>query len=450
MKPAPWVFLVVMLGLNLLNYIDRYILSSNLTDVGRELIEVRPSLAEWEKTLKGALGSAFMVAFMVSAPIFGWLSGRVSRTKMIGIGALTWSLACGLGGMSGHVERWAVNSPLLSWAAKDDAGLGALLGGFGFLLLTRCFVGVGEGAYGPAAPAILSDIYGEKERGWVIGLFYLAIPIGGAMGYLIGGWLGWPDSFFWVVPPGIVFAIWCWCLTDPLPAGAKAPAQGDISGPKDGKDSLLGEYLSLLARRTYFRNVMAYTLSTFVIGGIAHWLPDYVVDYRAAATKEKSGLMIGGITAGAGLLATFCGTWLAEWLAGKIRGSHMVVCGVGMILGFPALIAVTLTPFPLAWIFVFIAIFGFFLNTGPSNTVLLSVVPARLRAPAMALCILVIHALGDVISPTIIGLISDTFPGGLNTAFQTISVLAFFSGLVWLSAAPTLQADIDQAKRENG
>ena len=127
----------------------------------------------------------------------------------------------------------------------------------------------------------------------------------------------------------------------------------------------------------------------------------------------------------------------------------MVVCGLGMLIGFPALIAVTYVPFPSAWWFVFLAIFGFFLCTGPSNTVLLNVCPARLRAPAMALCILLIHALGDTISPTIIGLISDSSAGGLGTAFKAISFLALLSGLVWLAAAPTLDGDVARAREED-
>lgn len=447
MRSAPWVFLLVMLGLNLLNYIDRYILSSNLHAIGEQLIDVRPAFAGWEETLKGVLGSAFMLSFMLSAPLFGWLSARVSRTKLIALGAATWSVACGLGGFSGQIEKASIESGL-AWTAGPDAGMGpALLGGFGFLLLTRCLVGIGEGAYGPAAPAILSDLFEEKKRGWVIGCFYIAIPVGGALGYVLGGYLGWPASFFWVVPPGLVFALWCWCLADPAYlSGSGNPSS--ISSPeiKQQKISILSDYRKLLRCRTYLLNVIAYTACTFLVGGIAFWLPTYVIQHRQAATPETGNQWIGGITVLGGLLATACGTWLAEWLSGKIKGSHMVVCGLGMLLGFPALIGVTFAPFPMAWALVFLAIFGFFLCTGPSNTVLLNVCPAPMRAPAMALCILVIHALGDTISPTIIGFISDRNSRGLDASFQAISLLALLSGLIWLAAAPGMQADVEKAR----
>lgn len=445
MKPAPWVFLMVMLALNLLNYIDRYILSSNLHAIGENLINGRPGFKGLEETLKGLLASAFMISFMVSAPIFGRLSGKVSRTRLIAIGAATWSIACGLGGFSGEVDNWCRNN-FLEWAPWEKDGLvAALCGGFGFLLLTRCLVGIGEGAYGPAAPSILSDLYEEKQRGWVIGFFYMAIPVGGALGYILGGRLGWPDSFFWVVPPGLLMAIWCWFLPDPALNEASPKGESSLSGVK--AKSTWADYLLLLRCRTYLLNVVAYTACTFVVGGIAYWLPVYVIEYRKAATQETGNQWIGGITVLGGLLATGCGTWLAEWLSGKIRGSHMVVCGIGMIFGFPALIAVTMVPFPLAWIFVFLAIFGFFLCTGPSNTVLLNVCPAPMRASAMALCIFMIHALGDAISPTIIGLMSDRFPGGLDTAFRVISFLALISGLIWLAAAPGMKNDIDDARK---
>ena len=450
MKSAPMVFLVVMLGLNLLNYIDRYILSSNLPAIGRELIEGRPAFTGWEDSLKGVLASAFMLSFMLSAPVFGWLSSRMSRTRLIAIGAATWSIACGLGGFSGQVEAFSRDSAL-AWTAGQESGfLPGMLGGFGFLLLTRCLVGVGEGAYGPAAPAILSDLFEEKQRGWVIGCFYIAIPVGGALGYILGGHLGWPDSFFWVVPPGLLLAVWCWMLADPASENLRKKRSESIS-PKVNQvtGGLLADYWRLLKCRTYLLNVIAYTACTFVVGGIAVWLPTYVIEDRQAATSETGNQWIGGITVVGGLLATACGTWLAEWLTGKVRGSHMVVCGLGMLIGFPALIAVTYVPFPSAWWFVFLAIFGFFLCTGPSNTVLLNVCPARLRAPAMALCILLIHALGDTISPTIIGLISDNSAGGLGTAFKAISFLALLSGLVWLAAAPTLDGDVARAREED-
>lgn len=450
MKSAPMVFLVVMLGLNLLNYIDRYILSSNLPAIGRELIEGRPAFAGWEDSLKGVLASAFMLSFMLSAPLFGWLSSRMSRTRLIAFGAATWSIACGLGGFSGQVEMFSRESAF-AWTAGPESGfLPAMLGGFGFLLFTRCLVGVGEGAYGPAAPAILSDLFEEKQRGWVIGCFYIAIPVGGALGYILGGHLGWPDSFFWVVPPGLLLAGWCWWLDDPASENLRQK-KTDSNAPKLNHVSggLLADYWRLLKCRTYLLNVIAYTACTFVVGGIAVWLPTYVIEDRQAATSETGNQWIGGITVVGGLLATACGTWLAEWLSGKVRGSHMLVCGLGMLVGFPALIAVTYVSFPSAWWFVFLAIFGFFLCTGPSNTVLLNVCPARLRAPAMALCILLIHALGDTISPTIIGLISDSSAGGLDTAFKAISFLALISGLVWLAAVPTLEADVARAREED-
>jgi len=450
MKSAPMVFLVVMLGLNLLNYIDRYILSSNLPAIGRELIEGRPAFTGWEDSLKGVLASAFMLSFMLSAPVFGWLSSRMSRTRLIAIGAATWSIACGLGGFSGQVEAFSRESAL-AWTSGHESGfLPGMLGGFGFLLLTRCLVGVGEGAYGPAAPAILSDLFEEKQRGWVIGCFYIAIPVGGALGYILGGHLGWPDSFFWVVPPGLLLAVWCWMLADPASEKLRKKGSEPISpNVNQVTGGLLADYWRLLKCRTYLLNVIAYTACTFVVGGIAVWLPTYVIEDRQAATSETGNQWIGGITVVGGLLATACGTWLAEWLTGKVRGSHMVVCGLGMLIGFPALIAVTYVPFPSAWWFVFLAIFGFFLCTGPSNTVLLNVCPARLRAPAMALCILLIHALGDTISPTIIGLISDNSAGGLGTAFKAISFLALLSGLVWLAAAPTLDGDVARAREED-
>lgn len=426
-KRIPLITLIILAVINLFNYIDRYIISANLVPISNQLG------FSHSETLKGLLQSAFMVSFVVMAPIFGWLQPFVSRPRLIAIGVLLWTLASGASGLAGFA-RSMVDERLAAGLAPNPWL--ALVGTYGFLLATRCLVGVGEAAFGPAAPALLSDWYSVSNRGKVLAALYTAVPVGSALGFALGGLFGWPWSFFYVVPPGILLAFACWHLPEPptLPRIQASPIP-------------LTEYSFLARCPSYLHNVAAYTAATFCIGGIAYWLPNYISETRKAATPEQGSMMIGLIIVLSGLLATILGSLIADRLRARDPGAYFRVCAWGMYLAFPAMVGVVFAPFPGAWICLFLACLGLFLNTGPANAILMNVAPPHLRAPAMAICILVIHALGDVISPTLIGLAGDWLPGGLNTGFLLVSVLVLVAGMIWHAGAPHLERDILSAQK---
>src|SRR5947209_9752512 len=188
--PGARAALLLLLGINLFNYLDRQVLAAVEPDVRRELLapdEPDPRF----KT--GLLVPAFLAAYMLAAPVFGWLADHMSRWVLVGVGVILWSLASGASG-------W-------NW------GLG-LAGAFTALLVTRCFVGIGEGAYGPVAPAMIADLYPVQLRGRVMSWFFLAIPVGSALGYTLGAQvaasdLGWRWAFFLVTPPGLLLGLLC-------------------------------------------------------------------------------------------------------------------------------------------------------------------------------------------------------------------------------------------------
>lgn len=423
--------LTLLLLINLLNYIDRYILSSTIAGIEKDLLG---HLAENKrKAPVGMLATCFMVSFMVFAPIFGSLVGKISRWHLIGGGIIFWSLASGLSGISGtfsNIQHHTNNDHLLA--------LSGIIGTFTFLAITRCMVGIGEAAYGPIAPTILSDYYPENRRGMIISIFYAAIPVGSAMGYTFGAIVGWPDAFYWVIPPGVLLGIICFFQKEP------DTESQNLNSPSK-TINLKNAVQTLFKIPSYALNCLGMTANTFAIGGIAFWLPNYVAHYRQFGTEKEAGTWMGGIIILSGMGATLMGGFLGDYFKKWHKGSYFTVSGVGMLLGFPAFLLVLFVPFPAAWIFVAVSCFCLFLNTGPTNAILLNVSPPVFRSMAFAINIFMIHAFGDAISPWIIGLIADTFATGgqsnLNAGFISISVMILLGGLFWIMGGKHLEKD---------
>jgi MFS family permease len=410
-KYAAATALVLLLVINLFNYIDRAVLAALLPTLKQHFLAGDPH----QNFKAGLWTTAFLVSYMLTAPVFGWLADRFSRWILIGISVALWSLASGWSGLATS---------------------------FGVLLCTRLFVGIGEAGYGPAAPTIIADLYPLKTRGRVLAWFYAALPVGYALGYGFGGTvgdlLGWRWAFYLVVPPGLLLAAFCFAMRDPRMSFSETRR----------RRAKLADYLALMRNRSYVLNTAAMTVMTFAIGGFSAWMPDYIfVDRHAEfATQEHLlghiNLVFGAILAAAGLVATLFGGWAGDKLRERFASSYFLVSGMGMLLCVPATIAVISVRFPTAWLMIFIAVFFLFFNTGPSNTALANVTLPIVRASAFALNILVIHLLGDVISPPLIGAVRDRW--NMNVALGGVAVLMVIAGALWFWGAKYLPTDTEK------
>ena len=395
--------LLLLLGVNLFNYIDRQILAALEPDI-RAAFFAADDVHAMTKT--GLLGDAFFVTYMISAPILGFLADRFSRWIIVGSAVILWSLASG------------------------GSGLAAT---FAILFATRVLVGIGEGGYGPAAPTILADLFPIETRGRIMAIFCSAIPVGSAIGYVIGGLvgahLGWRWAFYLVTPPGLLLGLLCFWQRDPRGAA-------DHLAQKSARRSVR-DYLNLFRTRSYLINCIAMTLMTFVTGGLGFWVPAYL---RYRDQSPAVGMTIFGlITVVAGLVSTLLGGVIADKLRPRLPGSYFWVSGIGMLIACPIFIVALYIPFPAAWIAMFLAIFFLFLNTGPSNTALANVSLPAVRATAFAASIFVIHAFGDVQAFWLLGYIGGHT--NMHVAFLFVSGIIFLSGLVWLVGVKYLAAD---------
>lgn len=402
--------LALLLGLNLLNYLDRFILAAVELEVRNAFF---PATDPDSRFKTGMLATVFLLSYMVTAPIFGRLADRMSRWVLIGLAAGIWSLATGATGLATT---------------------------FAVLVLTRAFVGVGEGGFGPAAPTLIADYYPVEQRGKMMAWFYLAIPVGSAIGFAFGGKVaeayGWRMPFFLVTVPGLILAAFCLRQRDPRSA-AVAAAQ-----PASSLRTDLGKLLKIPA---YVSNTAAMTAMTFAIGGISFWVPSYLTEFRGLPDKGNVTLIFGAITAGAGALATLAGGWLGDRYRERVKGSYFIVSGIGMAISVPCLLAMLWTPFPAAWVLMFFAIFFLFFNTGPSNTALANAVPAGIRGSGFALNILMIHLLGDAISPPLLGFIIGR--SSYDVAFYLVAGMMAVASIVWLLGARSLDEDTRRAEQ---
>ena len=366
--------------MNLFNYIDRQILFSVFPAVKADL--------DLTDTQLGLLASAFMWVYLSVAPVFGVLADRRSRPRLMGLGVGIWSAATALSG---------------------------LIRSYGQLLFGRALVGVGEASYGSVAPAMLSDAFEPAHRGRALAVFSMAIPVGSALGYLLGGIFerafGWRAAFFIVGIPGMWLAWTVGRLSDVGRGGT------DQSGQTPGRTAAprLADYLELLKTKSYLVNCLAMTGMTFAVGGLAAWVPTYLVRIRGMGLAEAN-LVFGLLTLVSGLGGTMAGGWLGDRLLPRVPAAYFLVSGVGLALSVPCAAAVILLD-DRTWVLIaiFLAEVFIFLNTGPLNAIIANVSRSEVRATAYAVNIFIIHALGDAISPAIVGMVSDRV--GLSAAF---------------------------------
>jgi len=356
--------LLLVLGLSLFNYIDRQVLYAVFPLIKADL---RLSDAQL-----GFLASSFMIVYMCFAPFVGYFGDRVRRPLIIGVSAIFWSIAT-----------------LFSGVVKN----------YGQLIATRSAVGIGEAGYGTACPSFLAEWFPQEKRARIMALYALGIPLGSAIGYLLGGYLGqhfgWRNAFFIVAVPGMLLGVATLFLRE-TPEKLKRAEHIDFRG-----------YAALFKNRTFLLICLAQSIGTFSVGGMSAWMPSYFV--RAFdISVGRAGLLFGAVTVLAGITGNFAGGWAADWLHKRTKRSYFIVGYLSFFLSIPFGAAAILTnDLQTSLVMMFFAEFFVFAYSGPYHAAIVEVVPVTMRSMAFALDIFLIHALGDAISPFLLGVVSD-------------------------------------------
>ena len=388
----------VLFCINLVSQLDRHILAALLP-----LIQSDYGVSDqWT----GLLGASFIWVFMLAALPFGHWADRGSRTRIVTGGLVTWSVATAASG---------------------------LVANFASLFATRSLVGSGGAAAAAAAPSLIADYFPAQRRTRALSIFFVAGPVGAGLGFILGGVLGqalgWRTAFLAAGLPGLLLTGLAWSLRE--------PARGGHDVSTDTAALSFRKALGHLVRiRTYVTVLASGTLVMFAIGGVAVWLPTYLVRAYAMSVSEAGTLAGIALMVGA-LSGTIAGGAFSDWL-GRRNHNALVHTTAGTLAISALLLALFLWSSSRAMLLPTMLLVNFFLfcHMGPINTLIANVSSPNVRGVAVSLQLLTIHLLGDAFSPALIGAASDTLQArGVTEAEALRSVLLVFLPVPVLMAA---------------
>jgi len=404
-KLYPRTALALLTALNLLNYVDRSVLFA-VQDLVKD--EFHRSDASF-----GLLTSVFFIFYMCAAPFMGPLSMRFSRKAVIIVGALIWSLAT-----------------LLT----------AVTTNFTELLIRHTIVGIGEASFVILSPIFVADMFPEDERGRVMGIFYLALPVGTALGYLLGGVLGpkygWRAPFYVGAAPGVLLAFLLLFIPEPRLGQFDAPEKTTEPETLQG---FIHTLKGLARNPAFLTATLGMATMTFALGGLQVWMPTFL--HRAHGySLLQANVLFGSSTIFNGLFASLVGGWISDWLLKRTRSAHYLVSAVSLGIGIPAMCVALFATGKVMVVGIFVAEFLLLLNTGPLNAAVINSVGPHVRAAALSVNIFIFHLLGDVPSAYLIGVASDRY--SLQIAFLgPVVAIALSSAILFygMKFAPEVQ-----------
>jgi MFS family permease len=393
----PTVSLVALTGLNLLDYLDRQILAAVLTPL-------KEALRLSDEQL-GTIATAFMIGYFVTSPLFGYLGDRLPRKGLIAAGVFVWSLGTVLSGRANT---------------------------FVSLLCFRALVGFGEASFGTISPGWIADLFPARRRNNALSFFYLAIPVGSAFGYILGGVLaaryGWRFAFLWAGAPGLLLALALLLLREPV-RGASDDNPPPLPEHRPGG---LRVYARLLGMPAYVLVVAGYVAQTFAMGGFAFWAPTFLHRIHGM-DLESAGTFFGGSLVLTGLTATLLGGFAATAWQRRTGTGYAWVLVLSTLAAAPVAFAAFLSAdLSASKVALIASMFLLFLSTGPVNTLIVETVPVAMRSSAVAASIFAIHLFGDLWSPRFVGMLSDRFGDLRRAVLFVLPVALIVSAAFWM------------------
>lgn len=396
MPVATVIFLTLV---NLVNYFDRYIVQAVEPRITAEF-----SLSNTEA---GYVMSAFVLGYFLFSPVFGYLGDRYDRRRVMAIGLVVWSLC----------------------TAMTSLAIGAMS-----FILCRILVGVGEACYGAIVPVYLKGkVDSSASLNRALSIFYVAVPVGSALGYVVGGLLaaeyGWRFLFMFAALPGLILSVGFLFLTpDTLHEGV------EICDPLESRAVMKG-FRSILYNPFLVLVILGYVLNTFALNGVAAFIVRHGTSLGLSEARASS--YFGMILVITGLLGTFGGGYFASHLAGKSQESIktlLMFVAVSTVMAVPLLgacfLATSTTTFLVSCGFAELLIFA---GVAPLNAVLVERAPRGYESLTQGFVIFMIQLFGGFLGPVVIGMLADRL-GSLSLALQGTTAALFISAMLWMTA----------------
>jgi MFS transporter, Spinster family, sphingosine-1-phosphate transporter len=404
----------VMVAINFLNYMDRWVASAAATPIEKEFHLTDAQF--------GLIGTAFLLVYAVAALPFGVWGDRGTRKTVIGVGVAIWSLAT-----------------LLTGFARNYAQI----------FLSRAGVGIGEASYYPAGTSLMSDFFPKHQRGRVMSIWNAGSAVGIAVGFAGGGFIadhyGWRTAFYFAAIPGLALAALAFAFREPL------RGHSERAGPQLEKTNEINPraFVELLKIPTLRATILAQTLLFFVLTSNAFWLPS-VLQRRFEMSQSKAGLLAGVVIVVGGLVGTLAGGWLADRRALQTPRAPLEVGIAGFLVAAVLITVALLIPMNIGPIPVFVPVFlvtvvCLYLYIGPFSAVSQNVVSPGLRASAVTITLLIAHVLGDSHSTFDVGKLSDLLNHNLQAALLITSPTLLL--LAALAAATGLKTIADDTRK---
>ena len=355
----------------------------------------------------GLLSSIVYWFFVILVIPFSVIMDRWSRKKMIGIMAITWSLAT------------------IACAFTKN---------FGQLFTARAVIGVGEAAYAPGGVSMISGIFPQRLRATIMGIFNMGAAIGSALGVIAGGYIavhyGWRHAFGIVGIPGLLIAILIFFVRDYKPVKLEVSVADSSATRKMTNKEVVRQFTR---GPSLILNYLGHATSMFLAVSMITWLPTFFnridqLPMQEAAFKASLFFLV------AALGGAIFGAVGDRWQKRRANARPLVPAITSLIW---AIISITMFYFvdDTGTRYVLILISGLFCGSfaGYGWTLSQDLIHPGLRATSGSLNAILMHFLGSALGPLMVGIISDRYD--LRIGMTVVSLFPLLAAICWFTVA---------------